>query len=178
MAETKKPNFFLSLVFVVIVIFSFSHFLSGDYYVEHDSLEDANEFFSTFFYIADGDVEGFANSLEKSFSFIGLFLIILTTIYYIFTTALYFIFSSKRLSLIMSLILTIYCFSNNQIYNYILSLSVFTIALLVFIALVLMLFGAGKEMYGNAKSDYANSSKLANENKKTREEIKKLLESP
>jgi ABC-type multidrug transport system fused ATPase/permease subunit len=178
MAETNKPNFLLSLIFIVIIIFLFSHFLSDDYYVEHNSLEDANEFFSVFSYIANGDIDGFSNSLEKSLSFIGLFMILLTTIYFVFTKALYFIFESKRLALVMSLILTIYCYANNVIYNYILSLSVFVIALLVFIALILMLFGGTKEMYNNTKGEYDKANKLSKDNRKAREEIKKLLQSP
>jgi len=152
MAEKKEFNgygilFLVMIIFIVASLFA----LKGNSLDEHSAFEDANEFFSIFSYLMNGDVDSFLDAIPQAMSFLGLFMIMLTLLYYLFTGPLNNIFKQKNVAIAMSFVLTAYCFINNTIYNYMLSLGAIGVGALVFFMLIMMLWTGTKDMYPISK---------------------------
>ncbi|MGE0792880.1 MAG: hypothetical protein AB7V77_01715 [Candidatus Woesearchaeota archaeon] len=141
------------ITFIVIVLFIIAtSFFTSQSQETRSAFDDTNAFFKIFESAANNDIEGVFDSIEDAVIFLALFILIFSLLYFLFTAHLKHIFKSKRFAFILSAVITIYCFVDNRVYNYIANLSAYAIGFMVFIVVVMILWGSSKTMYNNGKN--------------------------
>lgn len=155
MAEKKTPGIAIIIAIVAAIILFNMFFNSPDALQERSAIDDVNNFLNIFIILGQGDADGFSQAFPGAMSFIGLFIVVFAVYYFLSTTVLKTLFKRKNTALIFALVVTVYSFFNNKMYNYLISFNAYTVGLLVFLALIKMLFGTGltvKDSYDESRT--------------------------
>jgi len=149
--------FFILIVFVAGAIF----YTSGDTgLLEHNAVTDIDSLIYGFQALANGDIDGFVDGLFGGLLVIALFMVVFAIMHFLFTHALKKVFPRKSHATILALVVTIYAFVDQRIYNYMLSLNAFAIGFLVFCAAIIMIWGFTDHAAKNFEKDWAEAQKV------------------
>ncbi|MFW5865841.1 MAG: hypothetical protein ACOCU6_01975 [Nanoarchaeota archaeon] len=172
--SSKIIFYVIIALFIVGAIATFSgnmfqtttHSVSDDVYSLYDSIRS----------LLQGDVTGFVDGLVNGIPIIAMFFILFSIMHFLFTTVLKSVFPNPKTATVLSVVIAIYGFVDQRIYNMMLSLNSFAIAGLVFGALIIMLWGFGRESASNLKEQSRDISKRRDLTRKEKEQIRKYLE--
>ena len=110
-------------------------------FTEHNAVDDMDSLYFAVQSAFAGDIYCFFDGLIDGIPIIALFLVLFSIIHFLFSTVMTKIFSAnKNIAVVMSLVVTIYGFVDQRVYNYLLSMNAFAIGLLVFFALLIMMW--------------------------------------
>ena len=173
-SKTSRSIFYIIVaLFVVGAIITFSgnmfqnttHSVSDDVYSLYDSIRS----------LLQGNVTGFVDGLVNGIPIIAMFFILFSIVHFLFTTVLKSVFPNPKTATVLSVVIALYGFVDQRIYNMMLSLNSFAIAGLVFGALIIMLWGFGRESASNLKEQSREISKRKDLTRKEREQLKRYL---
>lgn len=143
----KKPKQGKWLFYAIIAgfIIGMLYFVGGSgasNFTQHNALDDLDSLYFAVQSALAGNIYGFFDGFVAGIPIIAIFLVLFSIINFLFTNVMTRIFSAnKNVATIMSLIVTIYGFVDQRVYNYLISLNAFAIGLLVFFALLIMMWG-------------------------------------
>ncbi len=160
-------------VFIVLVfLFGSYFFITEQDVTEHQVIEDLDSMVFALSSLQTGDVDGFVEGLVGSIPVLGVFLLVFGIVYFLSSTILGRLFKRKNVVIVFSVVVTVYTFMNQTVYNYIITLHAFTIALLVFFLLLIMLWGFGKD----AKKKHDDVLALLRDSSMSERESRDLLQ--
>ncbi len=149
--------FFILIVFVAGAFF----YTGGDTgLLEHDAVTDIDSLIYGFQALANGDVDGFIDGLFGGMLVIALFMVVFAIMHFLFSHALKKVFPRKSHATILALVVTIYAFVDQRVYNYMLSLNAFAIGFIVFCAAIIMIWGFTDHSARSFEKDWAEAQKV------------------
>lgn len=169
------------LFFVILAAFIIGAYATAknQTFTQHYIMEDISGLVYAFQSLVYGDVGGFVDGIFLGLPIIGLFLVMFTILYFLFSVTLAKLFHHRRgVSVTLSLVLTVYAFVNNTIYNYMLSLNAFAVGFIVFCAALIMIWGFTERSLRSYQREVRHLQELIEQKKAagkdTREEYRKL----
>lgn len=174
----KKPKQGKWLFYAIIAgfIIGMLYFVGGSgatNFTQHNALDDLDSLYFSVQSALAGDIYGFFDGLVAGIPIIAIFLVLFSIINFLFTTVMTKIFSSnKNVATILSLIVTIYGFVDQRVYNYLISLNAFAIGLLVFFALLIMMWSFTNKNVDTLNKEFKKRANEYHYSKNMRESMK------
>lgn len=178
-ADSESPKSAKIVFYLVIAVFVIGALVTmseGTFQSNHTVSDDAYSLFDSFRSLVQGDIQGFFDNIIDGLPIIAMFFILFSIVHFLMTTVMKPIFPNRKVATMLAVVIAIYCFINQKIYNLMLSLNSFTIAFLVFGALVIMLWGFGKSTIPDSKKQFDEISKQKNLNAQERKKLKEYLD--
>lgn len=165
------------IFFVVIVLFVIGALVfitPPSEFPEHTVTGDMSSLLRGFSALGAGDIEGFFDGLVNGMPIIALFMVLFAIFHYLFAHVLRSIFPRKRVATVLALVLALYGFFDQRIYNQLLSLNVFALAGIVFSALVIMIWGFTEKNIKDLQHELKDLSYKHKQGKTDRQDIHRI----
>ncbi|MFP4119296.1 MAG: hypothetical protein ACLFTH_04545 [Candidatus Woesearchaeota archaeon] len=168
----------LSIFIVVMALFligAIVTFSDQNFTADHSVSGDALSLLESFRSLTSGDIHGFIDGLVSGIPIIAMFFVLFSILHFLMTTVMKPVFPNRKTATIIALIIAIYGFVDQRIYNLMLSLNAYLVGFLVFSAFVIMLWSFGRSTTKSAKKEFDELSKYSKLSKAEREKIKEFL---
>ncbi|MGM5481137.1 MAG: hypothetical protein ACQESE_01865 [Nanobdellota archaeon] len=177
-ANPKNSKNAVAIFIVVMALFiigAIVTFSDQNFTADHSVSGDALNLLDSFRSLASGDVTGFIDGLVNGIPILAMFMVLFAIIHFLMTNVMKPVFPNRKIATIIALVIAIYGFVDQRIYNMMLSLNAYVIGFLVFSAMLIMLWSFGKSTSKNMKEEFDELSKKSKLSKAEREKIKQFL---
>ncbi len=146
----------------------------GGAFPEHNVMNDLDSLLFGFSALLQGNIGGFFDGFVEGLPIIALFIVMFAIMHYLFAYVLKSIFPKKNVATILALVMALYGFYDQRIYNALLSLNAFAIGALVFSALIIMIWGLTEHGINNMQHELRDLSIKHKKGKTDKNDIRRI----
>ena len=145
MTEEKINNTIVILALITIFILLAYFAVSNNWFTTRSSFDDAEAFFNVLSGVINKDSSRISTNAQQGVTFIGMFILVFLLLFFGMSTSLKHLFNQK-VRIFVAFLVSIYGFTNNLIYSYMVDFVGYIVGIVVFLALILVLWGGFKSM--------------------------------